>query len=161
MSNKLYWLTCSLCAGWLFCGCGRSDVPTAPVATPQAAPLSLVPDVSPEPLSAPTLDGAAAAPDPVQPSASQASGDMSQQTLLLDDDGEPIQGGSLAILQRAVDIYSDLRFSSVEGDAEPWPELRDFSQLIQRGIVKKLPDAPPGQKFVMDAKTKKVALVRQ
>jgi len=70
-------------------------------------------------------------------------------------------GNPQAFLERAAEGYERMRFASVEGDAAPWPPLTNVAQLVQMKLIRGLPAAPAGQKFVIDPKTMKVSLASQ
>jgi hypothetical protein len=152
MEKKLLFASAMAGAVWLLGGCGQ--------------PAEIGPD-SPRPPAEVTIPGlnlalteeSAGMPELVPPGGSDAVLTAAELTLY-EDDGNPITG-TLEIVQRAVQMYEEFRFTSVEGDARPWPELTDLSQLIKFDVVRSLPAPPPGKRFVLDPKTKKVSLTNQ
>jgi len=63
-------------------------------------------------------------------------------------------------LQRAVQNYMSERKYKAD-DSQDWPMLTDLSLLVQYKIIRALPAAPAGQKFVLDPQTRKVSLAPQ
>ena len=76
---------------------------------------------------------------------------------LEDDEGKPLTD-AVQILQRAVEVYDDMRSDDEE---KPWPELTDLSLLTKYKILNRLPPAPQGKKFVFNPKTQQVTLAPQ
>jgi len=117
--------------------------------------LAAEPTAPPPPagVQTPTLG----APPPgaaVAPGAAAAS----VKVTLEDEDGNPLTD-SLQIMQRAVEVYDERRFSSVEEETDqPWPPLKDLSQLVQYKILPRLPPPPAGRRWVLDATGKTVSL---
>lgn len=144
-------------------GCGRDEPPTPSTDVPPtpASPMPTLtsePTAPPSPAPAPPLAGTpalgiAAAPARV--------GDATSEVTLEDEDGNPIKD-SLQIMQRAVDLYNVMRFESVSEETDqPWPPLKDLSQLVKQKVLARLPPAPPGKKWVLDPSGKKVTAVPQ
>jgi hypothetical protein len=61
------------------------------------------------------------------------------------------------VVERAVQTYRELR-ASKHDDSPDWPAFNDLSLLVKYKILRALPPAPQGQKFVYDATTRKVTL---
>lgn len=78
---------------------------------------------------------------------------------MVDENGKQLN--VLQYLQQAVGQYDRLRPGSAYGDNPGWPPLTDLNQLIKVGLLKSLPAAPPGKKFVLDPQTMKVSLANQ
>jgi hypothetical protein len=82
-----------------------------------------------------------------------------------DEDGKSMD--TLAALQYASEVYERLKAMDYPDDEEaakrwkPRPPLTDLQQLVQYRIIRAVPAAPAGQKYVYDAQTKKVKLVSQ
>jgi hypothetical protein len=149
-----------VCAGWMLAGCGESEpaAPTHSAPPPAAMPIleAAVP-AEPVPESMPALDVAGGAGNPAGTIA------PAREFLLAMEDAEGNRlTDSLAVVQRAVQLYEEARYGGSDTDnAQPLAEITDLSQLIQHGFLKSLPPSPPGQKFVLDPQTKRVKLAAQ
>lgn len=157
------------CAGWLVSGCDNGEGTAESAAQPQPnaslgqsieslsqAPSASAPMTGPVPTvqvefseSAPPEKQIAAVVDPSNAGYFQAEGDTS------------VPKTSIELLSRAVEAYEDRRAESDTGDGPTWPVLRDLDQLVRYRILRALPAAPPGKKFVLDPKTKVVSLAPQ
>lgn len=65
---------------------------------------------------------------------------------------------AVELLNRAIEVYEEKRSRTDDGDGPKWPVLKDLNQLVTYRILRALPAAPMGKKFVLDPKTKKVSL---
>jgi hypothetical protein len=141
------------CAVAMVAGCGPSETETPP--SPSApAPM---PELSASPAPMPGEAVFALAPVPAATSASNPAA-TAAVPVMEDEAGERLTD-SLAIVQRAVQLYEENRSAGSDEDgAQPWPELQDLSQLVKARLLPVLPPAPPGQKFVLDPQTKQVSL---
>ncbi|MEW6306242.1 MAG: hypothetical protein AB1705_22475 [Verrucomicrobiota bacterium] len=157
-----------LCGGLLLAGgCGDKEVTTSP-----AAPASTPVAASAPPMASLGAEATVDAPPPASsgttpiatiasPTAGAGGPAGASGVTLEDEDGNPLTD-ALKVMQRAVDMYQDHRFSSVQNENdEPWPELTDLSQLVKYKVVPALPQAPAGKKFVYDAKERKVSLANR
>jgi hypothetical protein len=68
---------------------------------------------------------------------------------------------ALELMTRAVQAYEIRRDESDQGDGPTMPVLTELNQLVKYRILRALPAAPSGQKFVFDSKTKVVTLAPQ
>jgi len=93
-----------------------------------------------------------AAPPPVPGSAPAAPDNT--EVKLEDGDGKAIP--LLDFLNLAASNYERTRAGMTEGN--PWPPLTDLNQLVQYRVIKRLPAAPEGYKFVFSAETRKVTI---
>lgn len=74
-----------------------------------------------------------------------------------DDDRNFLAKDQLDFLQRAIRGYNDLR-DTKHDDSPDWPELTDLSMLVQYKVVKGIPEAPTGHKFVLDVPNRKIIM---
>jgi hypothetical protein len=136
----------------LLAGCGEPAAPSA----------SSLPDSTPADPAPTSMDLSSEAPDTAPPPG-EVAGALAEAEAeplrMVDDEGNALT--ALAYLQQAVDTYDRSRAGTATADSDGWPELTDLSQLVKYRIVRRLPPAPPGQRFVFDAKTGKVGLVNQ
>lgn len=152
--EKLLYL--ALLSAFLVAGCSKdhSDTKKAesvpkPTSMPSLAGLA---DTSTT--AAPAAPDAAsvvsAAPAEGATSATGAkSGDSAINGVVLtrDEEGKVLTGEQ--ILYKAIEIY-------VEGRGKPWPS--DPNELVREGVLKSLPAAPAGKRWVVDNKKFKVLL---
>lgn len=66
--------------------------------------------------------------------------------------------GDLEALQLAAEAYAGKAAMGEEAGQPVWPNLTNLSQLVKVGMLKALPAAPAGQKYVVDPKTHRVSL---
>ncbi|MEW6306240.1 MAG: hypothetical protein AB1705_22465 [Verrucomicrobiota bacterium] len=162
MNTKTIWLCCGLALALAACGKKPEAHPPTLAPEPEAKPLSVVPE-TPPPGAPPLPPGKAPDATVVAPTVAGAATNAAASLAgtvapLEDDDGKPLTD-TLAIMQRAADIYNDYRFASVEEeDDEPWPALTDLSLLVKYKVLRALPAPPPGKRFVYDKETGKVTL---
>lgn len=76
-----------------------------------------------------------------------------------DEKGQALN--DLEALQLAAEAYSRKAGMSESPDQPVWANLTDLSQLVKVGMLKALPAAPAGKKYVVQPKTHKVSLVDQ
>lgn len=74
-----------------------------------------------------------------------------------DDDGNFLPKDGVDFLQRAVRSYTSTQKYKSD-DSPDWPPLTDLQLLVQYKVIKMIPSAPAGQKFVIDPKTRVVSL---
>ncbi|MEW6307045.1 MAG: hypothetical protein AB1705_26580 [Verrucomicrobiota bacterium] len=79
------------------------------------------------------------------------------QALFEDGEGNITVKNGLDFLQRAVAVYDEMA-TTKHDDSPEWPPMTDLSLLVKYRVLRALPEAPPGQKFVYDTKTRKVTL---
>lgn len=115
---------------------------TAPATTPPPAPTT----------PPPAAGGAGAGAAPAAAAAAEA-----EPKEIKDVDGKTLS--AVQYMQNLVDTYNRLRATQVEGNQ--WPPLTDLQQVVNVGLVKRLPSAPAGQKFVFDAPSGKVKVMSQ
>jgi hypothetical protein len=103
---------------------------------------------------------------PEAPPAPAFSGEVSSEGLpMKDEDDQPLD--TLAALQYAVDTYERLRGMDGPDDEEeaktwkPMPEITDLQQLVRYRLIRAVPQAPAGKKYVYDPQTRKVSLAGQ
>jgi hypothetical protein len=150
--------------GWLLAGCGQSQPISAPPPGPaldleysSAADAPLPPeDVLVIPFEAAT-EGS----DSPDGGAIAAFVTEENRDLFEDEQGRVVAQSGLQVLQRAAEAYQTYRYTAVDEDAVPWPPLTDLSLLVKYRLLRALPAAPAGQKFIIDPKTHQVALVPQ
>lgn len=75
--------------------------------------------------------------------------------------GEEAPKNALDLMTRAVQAYEIRRDESDQGDGPTMPVITELNQLVKYRILRALPAAPAGQKFVFDSKTKVVSLAPQ
>ena len=137
-------------------GCGKTDETPAP--PPPPAPkkaeaavttpaVTAPPAVTPPPAPAAGGAAAAAAPAAAEPESKE----------IKDPEGKTLS--ALQYMQKLADAYGRMRATQVEGNQ--WPPLTDLQQIVNVGMVKRLPSAPAGQKFVFDAQSGNVKLMTQ
>jgi len=153
---------------WLNTGCGDSEemVVVGPVAAP-AAPQELAsPAISPPPVAPPpgapvaALPGGSATyePMPIANDGSLASYVTSRSSAYFQDqDGEFDAKTAQEVVERAVAAYREIQ-TTKHDDSPDWPVFNDLSLLVKYQILRALPPAPEGQRFVYDAATRKVQL---
>lgn len=80
------------------------------------------------------------------------------------EENNPSAEAALTVLNNAVEYYQRVLASRVPADEEeakrfkPVPPLTDLQQLVQYRVLKALPAAPAGKKYVYDAKDGRVKL---
>ncbi len=155
-------LVATVCACLLLVGCGEkpaptesSDAPPAPTGitfapasqnTPGAPGSAPVAPVEPPPADAPVEKQLAVVVPPENAHFFQAEGKMEAPK------------NNVELLQRAIIAYEEHGSSQRGDDVSPWPPITELNQLVKYRILRVLPAAPPGQKFVLDPKTRKVTL---
>jgi hypothetical protein len=154
MRNPVLLLATIAAGAWLISGCSPSEpattspgLPPPPLDFAPAEETSVLPPgITPEPVVS-TGD----------PATDQIIGFLGPRGLFEDEEGRLITKSSLAVMQRAAEVYEERRFTY----DDPAPPLTDFSLLVKYQILRALPPAPPGKKFVLDAKDQRVSLVNQ
>lgn len=152
--NKTQFLGVAITSCIAVIGCGKTD--ETPVPPPPPAPkkaeaavttpaVTAPPAVTPPP--APAAGGTAAAPAAAEPESKE----------IKDPEGKTLS--ALQYMQNLADTYGRMRATQVEGNQ--WPPLTDLQQIVNVGLVKRLPSAPAGQKFVFDAQSGNVKLMTQ
>ncbi len=168
MDHKTVLTTVALSLAIGFAGCGGGDA-SAPGDTP-AAPLASGGSLSlSEP--APAVSGAQTPPGPTGPApvltpeqvstpekAIAAAVDPSKLGYFAAEGDAKAPKDTVELLDRAIQAYEALRNRTDDGDGPKWPVINDLNMLVQYKVLRALPPAPAGQKFVMDPKTKKVSL---
>lgn len=149
-----------LAAVFIWNGCGQQEPAAPPSEDLRGAKAAKAPAL-PIPATEAEVPVATPPPPAVTGAASHATttATVAVNREMQDDEGKPIT--VVQYVQRAVDAYERMRYASVEGDKPPWPPLQDLSQLVKVGILKTLPPAPAGEKFVLDPRTQKVSLAGQ
>jgi hypothetical protein len=144
-------------------GCGPQEDPSLPSAGGDASEAGATVAATPAEAS-PQTDPAATAP--AAPPAPAFSGEVSSEGLpMKDEDDQPLD--TLAALQYAVDTYERLRGMDGPDDEEeaktwkPMPEITDLQQLVRYRLIRAVPQAPAGKKYVYDPQTRKVSLAGQ
>lgn len=77
----------------------------------------------------------------------------------VNEEGQPMS--DLEFLNDALIKYGDPAARPNAGDIDASSaggKLTDISDLVKSGIIKSIPQAPPGKKFVLDKKTNKIVL---
>lgn len=97
---------------------------------------------------------AAPAPTAPPPTAPTAPAVPDAPVKLEDGDGKTIP--LIDYLNLAVTNYERTRSSMTEGNI--WPPLTSLDQLVQYNVLRKLPPAPEGYKFVFNAETRQVSV---
>ena len=125
-------------------GCGR-EAPESAKAAPKAKPASLQSisaELAPPPAAAlaPPPDSPGARPQAAPPQAMLADGTV----------GAPTGLSELGRLNWALEMYHVAHIES--------PPLANFDPLIKAKLIKEVPPAPPGKKFVLDGKRWEVRL---
>lgn len=135
----------------LLASCGQENkAPSTPAS--KAKPAEAVPGTAATP-AAP-----AAAPELAAPAAPRATLDADPLFYFRrDEKGRYL--GDLEALQLAAEAYVGKAAMGEEADQPVWPNLTNLSQLVKVGMLKALPAAPAGQKYVVDPKTHRVSLV--
>lgn len=138
---------------------------TAPVAPP---PVSAIDVASDHKSSAPPV----ALPPGVYPSAASvqsvaveppnATGSLESlvsrgNIYFFDDDGNFLAKDGVDFLQRAIRCYQNTNKYKSDDTAD-WPPMTDLQLLVQYKVIKVIPAAPAGQKFVLDPQTRTVSL---
>jgi hypothetical protein len=142
-------------------GCGPQEDPSDPGAVGSVSQGGAAVAAAPAEAS-PQTDPAATAPE--APPAPAFGGETSTEGLpMKDEDGKSMD--TLAALQYAAEVYDRLQaMEPVDDDNpafKPRPPLTDLQQLVQYRIIRAVPAAPAGQKYVYDGQTRKVKLVSQ
>jgi len=142
----VYPITLAMASFIGFAGCKKEEEvviapppPVAPAVNLTAAPptpATPAPDAAPPP----TLASAPAIPE--------------AEMKLEDGEGKPL--ALIDFLNLAASNYERTRAGMTEGN--PWPPLTDLNQLVQYRVIKRLPAAPEGYKFVFNAETRKVTV---
>lgn len=153
---------------WLNTGCDDSEemVAAGPAAAP-AAPQELAsPAVSPSPVAPPpgtpvaALPGGSAPyePVPIANDGSLASYVTSRASAYFQDqDGDFDAKSAQEVVERAIAAYREIQ-TTKHDDSPDWPVFNDLSLLVKYQILRALPPAPEGQRFVYDAATRKVSV---
>ncbi|MEW6306866.1 MAG: hypothetical protein AB1705_25665 [Verrucomicrobiota bacterium] len=155
------------CSALLFTGCGDSKpaaTPTPPPSPAPAQPVALSTEDAPPPPSIPGSGSVTAAPAIDAPGTAAADENpvvavlgTEAQAYFQDEEGRVTVKSNLDLVQRAVQVYVDLA-KTKHDDSPDWPPMTDLNLLVKYRILRSLPEAPPGQKFVLDPKTRKVSL---
>jgi len=156
-----------LSLGLVLCGCEKSLPDPEPEQKAPVQPIS----TAPIEIGSQTA-GTAVVPPPgtyvpggnTQAALPPASPDGPLQNLVnkgniffYDEDENFLPKDGVDFLQRAVRSYlSTQKYTS--DDSNELPPLTDLSMLVQYKVVRALPSAPPGQKYILDPKTRKVEL---
>jgi hypothetical protein len=150
-------------------GCTAEEEVTSPDSG-GAAPLSLDVNAVSGADQVPSLS----APPPPAPAVSFES-----ESRLTDENGRPLS--DLELLNKAIEIYEmrlvtevpmaqgDRKFNSFEEESAALAAemekkvvpLTDLSDLVKAGVVKAIPSAPPGKKYVFDKEKSRVVLTDQ
>jgi hypothetical protein len=159
MKNTLTLLSVGAVVGFLSACSPPEDASSAPPTPPPGAATS-------PPASAGAAPAVAASEAPAQPPPVAFGGPTTTEGLpAQDESGNSMD--TLAALQYASEVYERLKAMDYPDDEEaakrwkPRPPLTDLQQLVQYRIIRAVPAAPAGQKYVYDAQTKKVKLVSQ
>ena len=155
----------------LAAGCGGSDEPAGdepsgaasqPVTQPVQAVASVQPTPPPvvPPPGAPVaaLPGGSAPnmPTPIANDGSLASYVTSRASAYFQDgEGEFDAKSAQEVVERAIVAYREIQ-TTKHDDSPDWPVFNDLSLLVKYQILRALPPAPEGQRFVYDATTRKV-----
>jgi hypothetical protein len=168
-SNKLLPLGFMMVAVGLGAGCGGSDEPAdtagATVAQPvtevmavQVAPPSPVAPPPGTPVAALPMGTAPNEPKPIANDGSLASYVTGRASAYFQDgEGEFDVASAQEVVERAIVAYREIQ-STKHDDSPDWPVFNDLSLLVKYKILRALPPAPEGQRFVYDAATRKVQL---
>lgn len=157
-------------AAGLLTGCGGGHEP-APAAAPPK-PQSSMPALAPAAAATPAATAASASPaTPAPPPAI----DFTAAKRPLDNNGNPLS--DLDILNEAIMSYGgrSMGAAAVVTGSFKTPEeqvaamskqyesqsrpLQSLSDLVKAGLIKALPQPPPGKQYVFDPKTQRAALV--
>ena len=144
-------------------GCTAKEEST-PASAPADGPVA--PDTS---MPADAATSTPVAPPGEPPSTPFATGDSTETTTegvpTKDADGKTID--TLAGLNRAVEYYTRVLMPMVAEDEEQaktfkgYPPLTSLDQLVQYKVIRAIPAAPSGKKYVYDTKEYNVKLVNQ
>lgn len=147
-------------------GCGDSSpAPAEQVVTPSAstppADISIThaapPSGTPPPPGAPAPGGAVDNSPPPAPDGPLQNLVSKGNIFFYDDRGNFLATDSVDFLHRAIRNYLDTQKYKAD-DSPDWPPMTDLSLLVKYRVIRALPAAPAGQKFVLDPKTRKVSL---
>jgi hypothetical protein len=159
MKNTLALLSVGALLG-LLVGCSPAeDANPLPPSAPPPSPLA---ESSPENAA---LAAAASVETSAQPPAIAFGGATSAEGLpMQNDEGKTLD--TMASLQYAAEVYERLRGMEPPVDDDnprykPRPPLTDLQQLVQYRVIRAVPAAPAGQKYVYDPQTGKVKLGSQ
>ncbi|MEW6304751.1 MAG: hypothetical protein AB1705_14855, partial [Verrucomicrobiota bacterium] len=130
---------------------------TTPVAAPATAPIN---PVAPPPPPPPPGATPGASPTTLTVNAPVAVNPAAGDPLIhfrFDPEGRRVD--DFTALQAACDGYSRLMGSVAGPEDKPLPPLTaDMSGLIARGLVKAIPTAPDGKRYIFDTETRKVKI---
>lgn len=131
-----------------------ADAPSRPAAPAAPASTGALESLGAPAPAPPPLQGVAAAPE--------------ASSLTPATEGTPASpDAALALLENAAEHYTRELMTRVPADEEeaqnfkPVPPLTNLEQLVQYRLIRAVPAAPPGKKFIYDAKDGKVKLVTQ
>jgi hypothetical protein len=149
-------------------GCQKESAPSAPAPNATPPPSGSINVTAP----APAAPDASAAQPPSTPGAAPAApadaanANPSPEGLPMTDDSGKVLD-TLGGLQRAVEYYTRVLVPRVPVDEEeekrfkPVPPLKDLQQLVEYKVIRAVPAAPAGKKYVYDPISGKVKLENQ
>lgn len=149
----------------MVCGCddpvpapAEKAMPATP-ATPAEISIAPVapPPGSPPPPGAPTPGGVVDNTPPPAPDGPLQNLITKGNIFFYDDKGNFLATDSVDFLNRAVRSYQDTRKYKSD-DSPDWPPMTDLSLLVKYKVIRAMPAAPAGQKFVLDPQTRKVVM---
>jgi len=134
MSQNRLAVICFLTGALALGGCGKKPPPPAPTAPETPQPVAETPPPPPPP-----PPGGAPAPAAAEPMTPQENATFSK--------AQSTAGGYTLMVQQFYDQKGRMP--------------TDFSELVAAKMLLKVPQAPPGYRFVIDPASKSVKLVRQ
>ena len=147
-------------------GCGGGDDPAADLTPDQVQANAKLEkeanEAKPEELAVnPNVDAEGAAPVPGAPAAEidGSNADLAGMDKATDDEGNAKTLSIQEALQNAVENYDRMANASViEPNQKGWPELKTIEDLVKYRVIRRLPDAPDGKKWHLNAETMTVEL---